>query len=295
MIRLLFRLLMIAISVVTLLGLGIMLHAHGVRLTPQPEPIEERWLAGVTYRRIVQQQPRPIVAHLVRIALDEPGIDFVVTAPAPSADGDVRSRTTSTFAEEQGVQLAINASYFYPFRNEHPLDYTPHPGDPVHVLGTTASRGAVYGEPDKHTATLYLSRDRRVSFDAPLGEPWNAISGLGYVVKNGARAQYYRDRFTRVPYPRTVAGTDAADRTLLLLVVDGKQGKYSEGMTLDEAADLLIQHGAATAIQLDGGGSSVLVRAGDRGDVELVSVPANFRLPGWERSVAVHLGVRARP
>ena len=55
-------------------------------------------------------------------------------------------------------------------------------------------------------------------------------------------------------------------------------------------AELFAREGAFTAIQLDGGGSSTLVREG-----EVKSMPANFQVPGWERSVATHLGVRAPP
>src|SRR5687768_5084615 len=51
----------------------------------QPEPVREQWFAGVRYERLVFQQPRPVVAHVVRIDLQEPGIGFVVTAPQPSA------------------------------------------------------------------------------------------------------------------------------------------------------------------------------------------------------------------
>lgn len=261
----------------------------------QPQPVRERWFAGVEYERLVLQRPRPVVAHVVRIELDEPGIDFVVTPPEPTRAGDVRSQTTSAFLERHGVQLAINASFFYPFRNEHPLDYEPHPGDPVHVVGATASRGARFGKPMQGQATLYLARDDRPSFDVPRGEPWNAVSGLGYVVRDGERALLVEDTFKLVPYPRTLAGTDAAGRTLTLLVIDGKQPGYSEGVTLAEAAELLQRLGVATAIQLDGGGSATLARRDAAGVARVVSSPANFRVPGWERSVATHLGVRARP
>jgi hypothetical protein len=143
--------------------------------------------------------------------------------------------------------------------------------------------------------SLYVSRDRRISFEQPVGEVWQAISGLGYVVREGAPVEFKDEGFNRVPYPRTLAGVDATGRYLLLLVVDGKQPNYSEGVTLEEAADLLVKHGARTAIQLDGGGSATLVREEGPGRIRQANVPINFRLPGWERPVGNHLGIYARP
>lgn len=263
----------------------------------QPEEVSEEWFAGVRYQRWVRQQPRPFVAHLVRVDLSEPGIDFRVSEHRPSASGDVLADTTSGFAARHGVQVAINANYFYPFENNHPLDYTPHVGDPVQIVGLAASRGQRYGGEDgetEGTITLYLSRDRRISFEQPLGEVWQAISGLGYVVRDGAPMAFEDKDFNRVPYPRSIVGVDATGRYLLLLVVDGKQPPYSEGLTLEEAAELLVRHGAHTAIQLDGGGSATLIRQEGPEDFGHANTPINFRIPGWERPVGNHLGISAR-
>lgn len=261
----------------------------------QPPPVSEEWFAGVHYERMAFRQPRPVVAHLVRLDLQESGIDFLVTPGQPSESGEVFADTTSGFAARHGVQLAINANYFYPFRNNHPLDYEPHRGDPVHVVGLAASRGSAYGNPDKGMVTLYLSRDRRVTFDQPSGETWHAVSGLGYVLRDGRPTEFAEDGFSQVPYPRMLAGVDVTGRYLLLFVVDGKQPAYSEGLTLAEARDLFLQHGAHTAIQLDGGGSATLVRRDGQGRIRQVNTPTNFRIAGWERVVATHLGIFARP
>ena len=47
--------------------------------------------------------------------------------------------------------------------------------------------------------------------------------------------------------------------SLFLVVVDGRQPKYSTGLTLYELADILIELGATEAINLDGGSSSTFV------------------------------------
>ena len=57
--------------------------------------------------------------------------------------------------------------------------------------------------------------------------------------------------------PRTALGYNA-DK-LFLVVADGRQPKYSTGLTLYELASILIELGATEAINLDGGSSSTFV------------------------------------
>ena len=73
-----------------------------------------------------------------------------------------------------------------------------------------------------------------------------------------------RPAFADRRHPRTAVGIDRKGSRLWILVVDGRQEAYSGGMTLPELADLLLALGAAEAINLDGGGSSVMVVAGRR-------------------------------
>jgi len=55
----------------------------------------------------------------------------------------------------------------------------------------------------------------------------------------------------------------APERGLLwLVVVDGRQPPHSNGMTLPELASLFEALGATEALNLDGGGSSVMVLGG---------------------------------
>lgn len=56
----------------------------------------------------------------------------------------------------------------------------------------------------------------------------------------------------------------------LLLVVDGRQAGYSVGVSLGRLQELLLEHGAITGFNLDGGGSSTLYFDG-----EIINKPAN--------------------
>lgn len=97
--------------------------------------------------------------------------------------------------------------------------------------------------------------------------------------------------FGPVRHPRTLVGIAAGGRRLLLVTVDGRQPGYSAGMTLREAARLLLALGAPTAINLDGGGSTTMVvRRSWSGSVRylLANHPSD---PEGERPVANALAV----
>jgi exopolysaccharide biosynthesis protein len=62
-------------------------------------------------------------------------------------------------------------------------------------------------------------------------------------------------------HPRTAAGVARGGKRLILVVVDGRQKPYSDGMTLRELANLMLALGARDALNLDGGGSTTMVYA----------------------------------
>jgi len=110
---------------------------------------------------------------------------------------------------------------------------------------------------------------------------WDSIGGRPLLVRKG-RVALPRDRssFARARHPRTMIGR-ARDGSLLLVTVDGRRPGRS-GMTLREAARLMIRLGAVEAMNLDGGGSTAFVT---RGRVR------NRPSDGRERPVAVALAV----
>ncbi len=252
---------------------------------PQPASKSEHPYEGVEYIRDVRTSPREVVIHILRIDLRAEGIRFLVT---PSDGDTLGARTTSDFLADFGAQMAINGDAFSPWYSNSPLDYYPHPGDPVDVIGYAASEGTVYSDYHPDTPTLYLTQTNKASFE-PGGRVHNAISGTEMLVRNGANIA----SDDAAPAPRTAIGLNRSGREMLIVVVDGRQPGYSEGLTLPELADLLISLGAHDAMNLDGGGSSTLVQEGTLGPVVLNN-PIDRNLPGWERAVANHLGIFAR-
>jgi exopolysaccharide biosynthesis protein len=64
--------------------------------------------------------------------------------------------------------------------------------------------------------------------------------------------------FSLARHPRSAAGV-RADGTLLFVTVDGRRPEESVGMSLPELTDLMLELGAVSAINLDGGGSTTMV------------------------------------
>jgi hypothetical protein len=255
-------------------------------LRPPPDPSPPRVIAeGIVYARRVEPTV-PRVEHWAKIDLTAPGRAILVT------DGDddpmpLRGKTTSDFAAETRAVVAINGGFFEPWE---PGLFDPYPGEGERVapLGLAASRGHVYGTVDARVRTLFIAEDGgRVSFERP-ATIYSAISGGCMLVERGAPTPDCALRkLNDQRHPRTAVGLSADRETMWLLVVDGRQARYSKGATLAELADLFVAEGAADALNLDGGGSSVMVIDG-----EIVSTPISGGVPGHERVVGSHIGVR---
>jgi hypothetical protein len=242
----------------------------------------------VDYARKVAFSPRPLMIHVITIDLRTNGLRFLVTPPDDlGGENPLRARATSQFLQEFGVQIAINGDRFSPWWSRGPTDYYPHVGDPVHPRGDAASRGKVYWTSDEIASTLYISSRNDLSFDRP-AKPYNAISGEEMLVTGGEPIPDLNDTAL---HPRTAIGYSKNGRYLYLVVVDGRQPLYSEGITLKELADLMIALGAQYAMNLDGGGSSTMVVEGKDGRPRTLNSPIDNYIPGRERPVANHLGI----
>ncbi|MFE7810337.1 phosphodiester glycosidase family protein [Streptomyces sp. NPDC057430] len=79
------------------------------------------------------------------------------------------------------------------------------------------------------------------------------------IIRDGVD-QTFTYNWTLRANPRSMVGVDDLGR-LMLVVVDGRQAGYSEGLGVAQAAQLMGQLGAREAMNLDGGGSSVLATA----------------------------------
>ena len=258
-------------------------------LVRQPAESSQRLFQGITYEREVRQKPRDMVIHIVTVDLKANGIKVLVTPGRKGEELPLTARTTSEFLEDFELQLAINGDAFYPWSVTGPF-YTPHSGETVNVYGFAASKGSVYSENSDSFPTLYINQNNKASINNAVGRKYNAISGTKMLVQRGEMLDDLGD----AAQPRTALGLDRAGRRLVIVVVDGRQPGYSDGATLTEVAQILVEHGVYTGFNLDGGGSATLVMKGSDGEAVLLNSPIHIRMAGNERPVGNHLGIYAR-
>jgi exopolysaccharide biosynthesis protein len=128
-----------------------------------------------------------------------------------------------------------------------------------------------------------LRAGQRVTADVSLSQDAAmAVTGSLFLLRDGARVA--SDDVDL--HPRTAIGIDRDTGQLLLLVVDGRQA-LSRGATMKELAKLFQRLGAEDALNLDGGGSSILVGRQPDGSLAVLSSPSD----GHPRPVANGLEV----
>ena len=112
-----------------------------------------------------------------------------------------------------------------------------------------------------------------------------AVGASIYLVKNGemavtASADYYNSRASR-----TCVGI-TADNKVVLMVLDGRQEPWSAGGSAIEIAQIMLDAGCVTAVNLDGGGSTTFAAKEEgKDEVTVVNRPSD----GYERSVSSSL------
>ena len=255
----------------------------------QPAPAQELLGPGVQFTRDVRQTPRPLVIAIVEVDLANPRLKFLATPGDPSAGRELRGMTTSNFLKRHKLRVAINGGFFDPFKSGGPLDFYPREGDAVDVFGLCAAQGQVYSPDEERYSSLNISADNKASIIDDPALAYNAVSGRRLALQGDRRST------DTAIHPRTAVGIDRDANRLILMVVDGRQPGYSEGVTLAELAGLLAERGADEALNLDGGGSSTMACADAAGNVVLLNQPIQFGIPGTERVVANHFGLTWGP
>ncbi len=203
------------------------------------------------------------------------------------AQGSNIKRQTTLEAYEQfdGI-LAINGGYFSDTSSVSVLvsdGEVVSAGPPGEV--TRGAFGMVNGEPEivwtnsKNTPVPYYYNSPQITRHKELWRPSQAVGGGPVLVKNGKINVTIREEgfggSHLQRHPRSAIGYKDKN-TLLLMVVDGRQ-PASAGVTLNELAELMLGIGSKEALNLDGGGSSAMVSAG-----EVVNVPSD--IPGGNRN-----------
>lgn len=252
--------------------------------------------APVNYSEAARKDPNERI-YVAKIDLTDPKVSLVVAPGGPDPDGagpwETVLRQPSEVAKAQNFDLAVNAVFFaHLARDGDPHHY--FAGEPAKGMNPVMADGKFLTATHTGTALMIDGKNRATIGTVPNPPPADAkliVGGSGQVLTNG---QITAGDDARAP--RTSAGVSADGKTLVLLVVDGRRDEWSAGFTLKELAAEMKAQGCSDAINLDGGGSSTIVRKMPNGRFKVVNTPsdgATLMLPvSVERPVAYTLGVR---
>lgn len=220
---------------------------------------------GVTYSHRVRQEPRPLHIHAITIDLSTQGLSFSVS-PGKDPDGDGPAEAMLTppnqLAEDVKAIAAINTSAWEMLPD--PITGK-KPGYIVegwaNILGWVQSRNVLISKPQAGYWSLWMDDAGKVfigqiaseaSLTTNLSDAQWAVSGFRGILADGKVLV----EPSEVRHPRTAVGITSDHRTMVWMVVDGRQNGYSEGVSEEELARLLLENDCAHGINLDGGGSS---------------------------------------
>jgi hypothetical protein len=257
---------------------------------PAPDSGQEH---PVVYWEESWEKPRPVQFHFVRIDLESPQYEvFTMLADDPDRDGPAEAQLVSPLelVRRHGAVAAINANAFrhLPDGGEDGLRKGWHQGEAVDIAGLAVSYGSLRSPSEPLLSTFWFDHSGIPyieNFTDGRGAQ-HAVSGwIDGLLMDG----FIMTKKNRSLHPRTLAGIDRKRRYLLLVIADGRLRGYSEGITLYEAALLMKEKGCHDAVNLDGGGSSVMIVSRDR-HLRIMNSPSG----GKARPVPVMLGVRQR-
>jgi len=190
---------------------------------------------------------------------------------------DERQQTTSDWAEGVGASIAINGAFFS-YSDYSAVGWSIGDGEDW----PTAYNASGY------SAVAFATWARATIFaDGTVfpveGEDWwrEQVPGWPLIVWDGAAVDIACTSHLCDDNPRTAIGLTSDGETAILAVVDGRSDA-AQGMDMAELQELMLEMGAYSAMNLDGGGSTTLWLDG----MGVLNEPSD----GSERVVASHLG-----
>jgi hypothetical protein len=228
------------------------------------------------------------------IDLTHPQIQIRVAPGGPDPDGPGRWETTllrpTTVAAREKFDLVVNGDFYQvPPAAERGTNRTMAAW--ATVTGPAVSSGQVWSTSTAPRPCLVVRRDGKVEIRhlrEPQGDDWEVVSGNVLLLRDGEIVPHEN----KVRHPRTVVGLNQDATKMILLVVDGRKSGIAVGMSYAELATELLRRGCHDALNLDGGGSSVLaIRDPAKNQFQILNAPTD----GRERPVANVLGITVRP
>ena len=280
----------VAASLLIVVALGAPAFADGFPRRPY---------AGVTYSYEAKINPPQRIYEAV-VDLTQAGTAVRVARGGADPDGDGPWQTTlmppTKIADREKFDVVINGDFFLHFQGKDAEGRAAlsqfKAATMAKVTGVAETDGVVWSKAIKEMPMLLIDARGKASIaigKEPPREAKQAIAGHDTLVRGGKNVAPVSQRpgFIKGPHPRTGVGIKDHGNTLILVVVDGRKKGVATGMSLAELAEVMVAQGAEEAVNLDGGGSSVLaIRDPKTHQMVILNHPSD----GRERSGSEYAG-----
>lgn len=235
----------------------------------------------------------PTRLFVAEIDLANPRIHLRVAPGGPDPDGPGKWETTlmepTRIAAREKFDLVINGDFFIARGVNDGEGTNSHFRAELWASteGPAMTDGRTWSTSTNARPCLVIHRDRSVTIKKltrPAADDWEVVGGNTMLVHDGIAVPHQ----SKARHPRTVVGLDKTGKRLIILVVDGRKPAIAVGMSYDELAAEMLRLGCTEAVNLDGGGSTLMaVRDAATGEMKILNEPTD----GRERAVADVLGV----
>ncbi|MGC9944144.1 MAG: phosphodiester glycosidase family protein [Verrucomicrobiota bacterium] len=247
---------------------------------------------GIIYYSETRTNP-PTRLWVAEIDLTQPHLHVRVAPGGPDPDGPGKWQATlmppTQIAAREHFDLVVNGDFFDArnIKDAEGKSSGYRTGQWASVIGSAVTDGKIWSVSKEARPCLVVHTNQTVTIDTlatPPPDDWEVIGGNTLLIKDGVDVAPP----VKTRHPRTAAGLDATGTKLILLVVDGRKPGIAVGMSYEELAREMLKLGCRQALNLDGGGSSLMaIRDPKTGEMKILSHPTD----GHERAVADVLGI----
>lgn len=219
---------------------------------------------GITYilKEYTDFENKKVMAHVLEIDMTKADI----MAVTPNYGEETVGAGATVYDEmmkiaEMGytVYAGINADFFAMGGYYTPDGLCIKNYKVVHDVGVRPW----FGITDEGKPIISTAEEYKKSFTGKIKE---AVGGMYTIVKDGKFNEVgLGEEFAYTRHPRTSVGI-TENGNVVFMVVDGRQPEYSNGASLSDLAQLMIEEGCVEALNLDGGKSSTMLTAVQDGE-----------------------------
>jgi hypothetical protein len=248
--------------------------------------------SGIACHIEIRTNP-PMRLFVAEVDLTDPHVHVRVAPGGPDPDGPGKWQTTlmrpTKVAVREGFDLVVNGDFFDARGIKDAEGAKSKFTSDIWALveGPAVSDGRAWSTATSNRPCLVVHKDKTVDFEMlahAKPDDWEVIAGNVMLVQDGVIVPHR----SKTRNPRTAVGLDVKGTKLVILVVDGRKAGVSVGMSYAEMAAEMLRLGCHEALNLDGGGSSVMaVRDPISDQMHILNTPSD----GRERAVANTLGI----